>query len=117
MLVMNLRTQRFTLHILHRDEVEAFSLADFVDVRDVRMIERSRGGRLLFEATHAILIRSYVERQDFQRDFAREARVLREIDLTHTTGANEGDDLVTTERCFGREIHRVAHFSRLPAIA
>ena len=40
---MNLLAQRITVDVLHGDEVRAFALADFVDVRDVRMIECGGG--------------------------------------------------------------------------
>ena len=41
---------------LHRDEVHAIVLANLVDVRDVRMIERRGSLGFLGESTHAILI-------------------------------------------------------------
>jgi len=36
--LMDLLAQRFTVDVLHRDEVRPVVLADFVDVRDVRMM-------------------------------------------------------------------------------
>jgi hypothetical protein len=35
---------------LHRDEIVALTIADFVDTADVRMIQRRRGTRLVMEA-------------------------------------------------------------------
>ena len=81
------------------------ALADLVDVRDVWMIERRGRSRFLFEAAHPILVRSDVGRQDFQSDFAIQTRVLREIDLTHTTRAEERANFVAPELCFGSKGH------------
>ena len=86
---MNLLAQGLSLNVFHRDEVKTIGLTNLVDVRDVRMIERSRGGRLLFETAHPILIHSDVRRKHFQRDFASQRSVLRQIDLTHTSRADE----------------------------
>src|SRR5713226_3223252 len=55
-LPMNLFAQREAVDKLHRDEMHTLLLADFVDVRDVRMIERRGGLRLLDKAAHAILV-------------------------------------------------------------
>ena len=43
LVAVDLLAQSNAVDKLHRDEVHAFALADFVDVRDVRMIERGRG--------------------------------------------------------------------------
>ena len=67
---MNLLAQRDAVDKLHRDEVHAIVLADLIDVRDVRMIERGRGLRLLNEAAHAILIGGNFGGKNLQRDLA-----------------------------------------------
>jgi hypothetical protein len=53
------------------------------------MIERGGRRRFLFEAAHSIPVRCKLGRQDFQRDFAIQARVLREVDFTHAACAEE----------------------------
>src|SRR5436309_15520286 len=55
-LLMNELTQRKAINELHRDEVHAFVLTNFVDVRDVRMIQRGGGLRLLSETPHPIFV-------------------------------------------------------------
>src|SRR5262245_51704877 len=45
------------LDIFHRDEAHALGLADFIDVRNIRMIERRGGLRLADEALHPLCIR------------------------------------------------------------
>ncbi len=87
--VANLVAQRHAIDVFHRDEVEAVCFADLVDVCDVWMIERRGRRRLLFEAAHPILVQSELGRQDFQRDFAIQARVLSEVDFAHPTCAEE----------------------------
>src|SRR4051812_28543289 len=56
LLLMNKLTQRKAINEFHGDEVQAISFTNFVDVRDVRMIEGGGGHCLLFEAAHSILI-------------------------------------------------------------
>jgi hypothetical protein len=69
------------------------------------MIERRSRRRFLFEATHPIPVQSELGRQDFQRDFAIQTRVLRKVDFTHATCAEERTNLIATELCFGRKSH------------
>jgi len=60
----------FRHHELHRDVVRAVTLADFVDMRDVGMVERRGRLCLAHKALHAIAIRGHVGRQSFQCDLA-----------------------------------------------
>ena len=62
--------------------------------------------RLLHEATHAIVIACNFSRQDLQRDFPIQFRVLRQIDFTHSALADLRADFVTTEFCAGGDTHR-----------
>ena len=55
-LVANLLAERLAIHKFHRNEIHAIVLANLVDVRDVRMIERRGSLGFLGESTHAILI-------------------------------------------------------------
>jgi len=55
-LLMHLEAQGLTIYEFHRYEVNSLGLADFVYVSDIRMIERSSGGRFLLEAPHTILV-------------------------------------------------------------
>src|SRR5688500_5401179 len=89
--------QRLTIDKLHRDEAQAVGGADFVNVSDVRVIERGRGLRFLNEAAHPALISSQGDGQHLQRDFTMELRVFRKIDLAHTTRAKWFNDFVTAD--------------------
>ena len=53
---MNRFAQRLTVDKLHRNEMHSTALTDFINVRDVRMIECRRGLRFLDKPTHPILI-------------------------------------------------------------
>src|SRR5258708_37466004 len=91
---MNLLAQRSAIDKLHGDEVHTVTLADFMDGSDVRMIERRRGCRFLFEAPYSILIRREVSRKNLQRDLAVQARVLGQINFAHAARADLRDDFV-----------------------
>jgi len=103
--VANLVAQRHAIDVLHCDEVEIIHCSDLVDVRDVWVIERRGRRGFLFEAPHSILVRSEVSRQDFQRDFAIQTRVLREVNFAHAARTEEGANLVATELGLGRKSH------------
>ena len=76
--------------------MDAVAFADFINVRDVRMIQRC--GRFCFahEAVHSIAVRSDLRGQDLQRNFTIEFRVLRQIHFAHSARADLRADLVTT---------------------
>src|SRR5215471_3498259 len=93
--------QRLPIDELHRDEVHAVALTDLVNVRNVGVIERRGGGGLLLEAAHSISIGSKVGRQYFQRDFAVQASILSQINLTHPAYADLRADFITAEFCVG----------------
>src|SRR2546423_1915794 len=98
---MDLIAQGFTVYVLYGDEVRAFALADFVDVRDVRMIECGSGSGFLLEAAHSILIRSDCGRKNLQRDLAMQPHVFRQIDFAHATSAEQRANLIVVEPSIG----------------
>jgi hypothetical protein len=85
-LLMDLLAQRDSVDKLPRDELCAVTLTNLVDVSNVRVIERRRGRRLLFEAAHSILVSGHFRGKSLQRHFAMEPRILRKIDLSHAAG-------------------------------
>ncbi len=91
---MDLFAQGFAVDKLHRDVVGAVALADFVDMRDVGMVERRGPLCLAHKALHAITTRRHFSGQDLQRDSAIELGVLRQVNLTHPAFADLGDDAV-----------------------
>ena len=101
--VMDLFAERHAVDVLHRDEGRALAVADLVDVRDVGMIERGGGFGLSDETLHAITIRRDVGRQDLQRHFPIELRILGQIHLAHPAGAEQRGDPVVFERAVDHE--------------
>ena len=67
---MDLIAEGFPIDELHCDKVSAVALADFINMRYVRMIEGC--GRLCFadKAVHPIAIRSNLGRQNLQSNSA-----------------------------------------------
>ena len=107
---MNFLAQRHAVNKLHRNEVHAVSFTNFIDVSDVRMIERRRSFGFLDKPSHSILIRSQFSRQNLQRHLAFELRVLRQIHFAHSTFADLRDNTVMRQSGVCREffIHAVS---------
>src|SRR6266850_514382 len=105
---MNLLAESHAFDKLHGDEVRPATLTDFVNVRDVRMIERRGGRRLLFKAAHSIMVSSHLHRQSLQSDFAMEPRILRQVHLAHSAFADFRDDAVVRKCCV--DAQRFAHY-------
>ncbi len=75
--MVNLLAQRVAIDEFHDNKIHPICFANFVDVRDVRMVERGGGLRFPNETFHPIAIRSYFCWQDLQRHFAIEFGVVR----------------------------------------
>jgi len=72
---------------------------------DVRVRQLRDRARLAVEPPAELRIGGKGLGQDLDRDRAVEARVARTIHLTHSAGANRGDDLVRSEPCSGDQSH------------
>ena len=72
-------------------------LADVVNGKNVRMVQRRSGPRLLLEATEAIKISGECRRQNFNGDVSREPGIPRPIHLTHTPCTNGSEDFIRAE--------------------
>ena len=81
------------------------------------MIERGHGAGLALEAAHALLVLGEARGKELQRDLALEDFILGEIDLAHTSGADQPADPVSRDRrrlhgwtehsrCTGTQVHR-----------
>ncbi len=80
-------------------------LAEVVDGRDVRMVQRPGRLGFLLEALQAIRVLRKRRRQHLDRDVALEPLVARPIDLAHPSGADRREDLIGTELRSGDECH------------
>ncbi len=85
-------------HQLHGDEADAVGFVDFVDHRDVRMLERRRRLCFLDEAGAPIRIGDELRRQHLQRHVAVQPRIAGAIDHAHTSAADFVEDFVAAER-------------------
>ena len=86
--------QRFALVMRHRDERLAGEVADLVDRRDVRVIERAGRARLPQQAGRGVRMAGGLGRQELERYPALEVRILGEIHRPHPAGADVADDPV-----------------------
>jgi hypothetical protein len=105
--LIELRAQLFAFEQFHHDERRALVIADVVDGRDVWVIERGGGLRFLLEAAHTLGIRRQFSRQQFERDFALEARVFGQPDLAHPARAEWGKNFIRSKLCSGLNAHHL----------
>jgi hypothetical protein len=84
---MDLFAQRNTIDKLHHDEVETFTFPDFINMRDVWVVQRGRSFCFLHKSTHPIRLCGELSWQKLYCNLAIELCILRQIDLTHTTRA------------------------------
>jgi hypothetical protein len=99
------RAQSLAVNELHRDEVRAVFVADFVDGDDVRVVQGGGGRRLALEAAQSVFALREFGGEDFERGGTAQVRVLREIDFAHPARAELRADFVTAETCAGGDGH------------
>src|SRR3954454_4452085 len=103
---MQARGERFSLEILHDEELNAVLLADVAKGTDVRMVEaRERFGLLCESLLRARSTIAGAEHLD--RDESAHACIARSIDLAHATCAQSALDLIGTDACATLEGHGV----------
>ena len=88
------RREVLAVHVLHREEVAAFDLADVVDAADVRVRDLPREPDLGVEAREEALVRGDRLGQELQGDGLSELQVVGAVDLAHAALAEEPDDAV-----------------------
>jgi hypothetical protein len=99
--------ERWPLHQLHHERLDAVGLLQAVDVGDVRMIERGEDLRLTPESRESIRVRRERIRQHLQSIVPLERRVVGPPDLAHAAFTNEGGDFIRTDACAGCQGHVV----------
>ena len=90
-------THGLALNKLSRDEIHRVDLRDLVNRDDVGMVECRDSFRFLPKAPHAILIGGEINRENLERDFAIQSRVLRQIDFAHPARTQRGKHFVWTK--------------------
>ncbi len=93
----NFSIQPRAFDLFHRDEVSAVGLADFVDVRDVRMRECCGGACLLQKTMQPLLVARDLRRQNLNCYVAIKLRIVREINLAHPTRTELRTDFITAK--------------------
>src|SRR5438552_11818917 len=89
-----------------RDQVgSALVRAQVVDRENVGMIERACSSRLLLKSAKSVKIAAVRGGQNFDRNFAAQARVSGTVHFAHAARAKGRDDLVGTEFCAGSQRH------------
>lgn len=102
LLAMNFLAECHAIDELHCDVISAVTLADFVNVRDVGMIECGRSLRLSNKSLHAVVIGGNVSKKDLHGNLTFKFCVLCQIHLTHSARSQLGNDAVVRNRrvCF-----------------
>jgi hypothetical protein len=89
--------QRRSFEQLHHRVRDAVLAAEIVNGEDVRMGERGDRSRLALETRQRLrLVRHHVG-DDFDRDVAAQALIVRAPDLAHATRADRRDDFIRTD--------------------
>ena len=103
------RLKRGALDEFHGDVVEraavVLAMTDFVDHRDMRMVER-RGGPSLGQQTQCAGVAVAIRAQRLQRDDPSQPEILRAIDVAHAAGSQAFDDAVVREGVADQRIGR-----------
>ena len=86
------RRQVLAVHVLHREEVAAFDLADVVDAADVRVRDLPREPHLGVEAREKALVRRDRLGQELQGDRLSELEVVGAVDLAHAALSEKPDE-------------------------
>jgi len=76
-------------------------LADVVNGKNVRVVQRGCGPRFLSEATQALGVSAERGRQHFDRHVAPETRIACFVDFPHPPSAERREDFIWTEPSAG----------------
>ncbi|OFW16004.1 MAG: hypothetical protein A3F69_02945 [Acidobacteria bacterium RIFCSPLOWO2_12_FULL_66_10] len=95
--------KRFSLEVLHDEEVDTGVVTDVVERTDVGVMKGRDDAGFAFEPRSGVGPIESGRRQDLQRDEPIEPRVARPVDLTHPAGSDRRQHLVGTEARSGGE--------------
>src|SRR5215510_14063514 len=103
-------TKRMSFNKLSSDEVRSISFSNFMNGKNVGMIQRGCGSGFLDETTQPIWISSECIRQQLQRNLATKPGVIRQVDITHSPTSQRTDDPILPYRLAGFKLHsRIAN--------
>src|SRR5262245_16342688 len=89
--------ERLSVEQLHDDEDVVAGFADIEDLADRGMVDAGRGARLAPQPRAGIALVHVAGADRFDCDLALEARIAGAIDLAHSTGSDEREQLVFAE--------------------
>src|SRR5205823_4432711 len=98
--------QRFALQVFHHQVGDSLVVTNVVQSADVRMIQSSHGVSFAVEPFAKLRIGGEGRGQNFDRDRAIEAGIASFVNLAHSAGASERDDLVGAKASAGLQGHR-----------
>jgi hypothetical protein len=112
-LLVEARVERTAVEQLRDEERYAIALAEIVQHEKIRMVDPSGGSCFAFEALAGVGVGKRRRRQHLDGDVALDARIVRPVNLAHTSSPDRRDDLVGAEtetrrqaRSRARRIHR-----------
>src|SRR5271167_2178553 len=96
---------------LGSNKMQAISLPEFINGKNVGVIQSRGGVCFLFKTTQATLVMSQFGRNHFERNLASELDVLGKVNLSHASNPEQGDDFVMRQLSAGGK-HFAAIFHR-----
>src|SRR5262245_27607916 len=97
-------TKRMAFDKFSSEEVGSLSFSNFMNGEYVGMIQRGCGSGFLNETTQPIWISSECIRQQLQSYLATKPRVIRQIDIAHSSSSKRTDDPILPYRLAGFEL-------------
>ena len=97
MMPREVAVERLALNQLHGDEVFAIGFANFIDGRNVGMIQRRSRACFELEPLERLLVLGQVLRQELQRYAPAEMEVLRDPNGSHAARAKALDQLIVRD--------------------
>src|SRR6185503_10398 len=89
--------ESFAVHEFGSNEVQILNSPDLVNGKDIGMIERRGGSSLSLKALNLIVVLGEPAGQDLDSDSAVEHQVVREVYLAHSTGAEQGLNIIVSD--------------------
>ena len=97
--------ERFSVEILHHDDIVAFQGRDVVNGADVRVVQRRNGARLMLKTGPHLWVGVDATGRDLDGDRSTQTAIARAVHLAHATSTCELEDFVGTESSAGFERH------------
>src|SRR5262249_793 len=103
--IRKVMTKRMAFDKFSSDEVRSISFSNFVNGKNVGVIQRRCGSGFLDEPSQAIFISGEGIRQQLQRDLATKRRIISQVDISHSSSPHRTDDLILSYRLAGFKLH------------